>query len=866
MLTEHHRQGRWRRLLGAGFLGFSLVWLLAWGTSLGTPVLATQTGLEPGYGLSVNVQTHPEQEVEQGRERFESGHFAEAITLWQTAVERYRRRGDISAQIQVRNYLAVAYQQLGQISEAQAALEANQSALGAGAADPLLRAQTLNATGTLQLLQGQAKTALASWQEAEALYQQAQDALGQTGSLINQAQALQSLGFFWQANQTLTQVRQSLQTETDLSLKATGLHSLGDVLRRLGKFSESQTVLEQSLAAAKQADLAPLLGGIWLSLGRTAQAQQQPEVALEAYQQAVQFPEPTVQVQAQLEQLGLLIELADEAASASVWPSLSEQIVALPASRFQVDAQLQLIQHWVRLKQQGQPAPTWSKMAVLGAQALQTTKFLQDEKAEAEALGQLGYLYEQTQQWSEAKALTANALRLSQRLDALDLEYQWQWQLGRIDQAQGDYASALSAYGLAFTSLQRLRQELGAVTAEAQFSFRDRVEPVYREYVDLLLQSAPGVPPSQGALQQARQVMEALQVEELHDFFRSACLGNQLVPIDTIEQRNTSVLYPIVLPERLELILSLPQQPLQHYSVAVTEPKLTSALRHLRRQLELPYTSPEGRQVAQQLYQWLIEPIELALSEQTTETLVLVLDGALRNVPIAALYDGEHYLVEKYSVALAPGLQLVDPQPLRSRRLRTLAAGVSEARSGFSALVNVPLELSQLQAELPAQVLLDQHFTSQSLGRAIATTPAPIVHLATHGQFSSNADETFILAWDRPILLQELNTLLRRGDETRPNPIELLVLSACETAAGDDRAALGLAGIAVQAGARSTLASLWSINDESSAQFMGHFYQALAQGTSKAEALRQAQVALLNHPDYRSPLHWASYVLVGNWL
>jgi CHAT domain-containing protein len=142
-----------------------------------------------------------------------------------------------------------------------------------------------------------------------------------------------------------------------------------------------------------------------------------------------------------------------------------------------------------------------------------------------------------------------------------------------------------------------------------------------------------------------------------------------------------------------------------------------------------------------------------------------------------------------------------------------------------------------------------------------------VVHLATHGQFSSQADDTFILTWDNRLNAKELDTLLRVTDQSRPNAIELLVLSACQTATGDKRAALGLAGVAVRAGARSTLASLWSIDDKSSALLMSQFYRELVRTeVTKAEALRLAQLSLLQNPRYQHPRYWAPFVLVGNWL
>jgi CHAT domain-containing protein len=237
---------------------------------------------------------------------------------------------------------------------------------------------------------------------------------------------------------------------------------------------------------------------------------------------------------------------------------------------------------------------------------------------------------------------------------------------------------------------------------------------------------------------------------------------------------------------------------------------------------------------------------------------------------MAVLNDGQQYLGEKYGIALTPGLQLLEPRPIARQQLRALAAGLSEARGGFSSLNYVPQELKTVQSQVSSSVgLLNREFTSTALQDRINALSFPVVHLATHGQFSSQAEETFILTWNEQLNVNQLNNLLQSGDQNRTAPIELLVLSACETVAGDERAALGLAGVAVRAGARSTLATLWRVNDEATAFFMEQFYDALAdpeKATTKAEALHHAQQALLRNPRFARPHFWAPYVLVGNWL
>ena len=234
---------------------------------------------------------------------------------------------------------------------------------------------------------------------------------------------------------------------------------------------------------------------------------------------------------------------------------------------------------------------------------------------------------------------------------------------------------------------------------------------------------------------------------------------------------------------------------------------------------------------------------------------------------MSVLYDGQQYLIQKYAIALTPGLQLLAPQSLQHRHLKALAAGVSKAHSGFGALVNVESELNQVNAEMSGTKLLNNDFTTTALQLKLNKSIFPVIHLASHGEFSSQADKTFILAWDQKISVKDLTELLQNRDPSPGNVLELLVLSACQTAAGDKHAALGLAGVAARAGARSTLASLWSVEDKSTAFLMTHFYQNIAtHHVSKAEALRLAQLDLLNSYEYQKPFYWTPYVLVGNWL
>jgi CHAT domain-containing protein len=379
----------------------------------------------------------------------------------------------------------------------------------------------------------------------------------------------------------------------------------------------------------------------------------------------------------------------------------------------------------------------------------------------------------------------------------------------------------------------------------------------------------PGTASEQSNLIKAREVIESLQLAELDNFFHDACLNAKPIQIDQIDQ-TAAVFYPIILSDRLEVILALPGQPLRQYTTLLPKEQIEQALNSLPDTatiLRLRLSSKNFLELSQQAYNWLIRPVEAELAASGVRTLVFVPDGAIRNIPLSALHDGEHYLIEKYSVAIAPSLQLVDPQPLTQEKLKVLAFGLSEAREGFPPLPNVQLELERIKAAVESQVVLNESFTDLNFQQAIESFSFPVVHLATHGQFSSKASDTYILTWDNPINAKNFGDLLRTQQETRTRPIELLVLSACKTAKGDERAALGLAGVAMRAGTRSTLASLWVVSDEATAWLMTAFYEELAKNqATKAEALRHAQLTILQDKEFAHPYYWASFVMVGNWL
>ena len=234
---------------------------------------------------------------------------------------------------------------------------------------------------------------------------------------------------------------------------------------------------------------------------------------------------------------------------------------------------------------------------------------------------------------------------------------------------------------------------------------------------------------------------------------------------------------------------------------------------------------------------------------------------------MASLFDGEHFLIETFAIATIPALELMDSRAIDSAGTLAFLGGLSKAEEGFAPLPHVPRELSGIQSILGHGVLvLDDEFRKPAIARRLEETEFNIVHIATHARFGGTSDETFLLAHDGRISMDELADWVG-AFQFRKTPLELIVLSACESAAGDEQAALGLSGIAVKAGAQSALGTLWSVSDDATATLIDSFYRGLiVDGLSRAEALRRAQRELITDPSLRHPYYWAPFLLINAWL
>lgn len=682
----------------------------------------------------------------------------------------------------------------------------------------------------------------------------AAEPLDQARALAARAAEDQALGFRHRAIAGLEEALALAGDRPDARAFVAALRAtLGQAYLRAGRLDGAGEQLEAALKIARAVRLAPVAAGALNDLGRLRALQDKPEEAQKSYAEALKLARDA----------GLPLVFAAAAGNIGSEPLLveSEKFLQQAKDERQKDfARIRLAEAWGSRS-------TERSHALLRA-AYDSAERRRDLVAVSWAAGHLGALYAGANRDAEAMALTRRAVFAAQEARADESLYRWSWQSARLMAKAGDREAALAAYRRSLASLAAVRQDLILELRAGRQSWRETVGPLFLETADHLLRRAPGETLPQERLLEARSLVEQLKAVELEDYFQDECVAGQLAKqkdIGNIEPR-TAVLYPIVLPDRLEMLVGAGGT-LRQATLPVTAQALTDDVHEFRRRLE-KRTTNQYLPYARRLYASLIQPLEPMLADIGAETVVFIPDGPLRGVPVAALHDGKGFLVERFAFATAPGLTLVEPQSLESKKqLQVMLSGLTESVQQFPPLPFVADELAELQEIFAGQsVLVDREFRVSSFEQRLRATPYSIVHIASHGEFQGDPKRSFLLAYDGRLSMDGLEGVMKLA-RFRDDPVELLTLSACRTAAGDDRAALGIAGVAVKAGARSALATLWYVNDEASSRLVTDFYRQLRQpGASKAKALAAAQRAVIADERFRHPGYWAPFLLIGNWL
>jgi len=900
-----HRQFRVRRILVVLFL--SSLTICLWLNHV--PL----TALQARWGTLATAQPpNTSQLVQQGIERYKTGDVQGAIASWQTALTAYQSTNDRANEAMVREKLAIAYQQIGQFGEAIDYWK--------GAIANYRQVGDFVKLGRLLTELAQTYSRLGQNREAIALLCGASEAdeicLKSEGSALQIAQKF-----------------------SDRQGEAAALGSLGEGYRLRGKYDRAIETLEASLKIVLEIN-PPVYGGSVLnSLGNAffskAQLNEQRansakfrnadnkanEFIKEAtadYTKALGYFERSLELTrtqndraSQMRSLLNLLQLYYRPKSSNLpdntnkaEPALQEALALLnsiPNSPNKVYAAIDLAEleqpissiSYTSFQSQCLPRKLNELQAEkLLQKAIFIARGIKDYRSESFALGKLGHLYECRKDYNKALDFTKQArLAADQNLRAKDSLYLWEWQAGRIYKAQRKESEAIAAYERAIATLEGeggIRDNLLITQRDLQFSFRDTITPLYREFAQLKLERAEALPIAsleyQKELDAALNAIDSLKLAELQNYFGNECVFTVFEPerVDDLEREDTAVFSSIILEDRTAIVVSLPnsdpkvkpntERRFKRLVWINDSKKLTEETKRFRIEIQKFYDPTDAFLTpSQNLYDSLIRPFASDLTSTKIKTLVFIQDGLLRSVPMAALHDGEEFLVQKYAIATTPGLRLTSPKPLNFPTLRTLALGLTEATTvdgeKFKALANVTDEIDRVIKQFPgSKKLLDELFTPESLEQELKQTVYPIIHIATHGQFGTIPEDSFLVTGNNEkITITQLESDIRRFSKDK-EPVELLALTACQTGIGDDRATLGMAGITVQAGVRSALASLWYVDDAFTQELVAKFYDNLRSQMSKAEALKEAQKALINQNKNIHPAKWASFILIGNWL
>lgn len=838
------------------------------------------SGSQPSYS----------QAVQQGIERYQGGQYAEAISLWQQALTQISAAPERAI---IYSNLAIAYRQIGQLDRAIAhweqAIQIYRSQKNEAARSALARLLTEQGQAYSDL--GQHKRAITLLQSAVKITQNTPDRLTEAAAQGALGSAYWALGDYEQAlvaHQTSLKIARELNHRLYIT---TALNNLGNVYVSRGDRYTYQAQLAQ-------------LEGNNREFSRLTQAATQDQTLGKTYfeqsWQAAQGVSGLEEVRALMNWNRLLVWSQKSGVSGNAEAQItqndrdlilrnfnraSELLQTAPDSRDKAYALINLAEQLLNVDGSNlQPA-------TLLEQALAVARKIGDSRAESFALGSLGELYEATGDLARALELNRKAQFAAQQINASDSLYRWQWHVGRMLKALGETKQAIAAYEQAIATLQSIRGDIVGANKDLQLDFREQVEPVYRELMTLLLESPQPAkvksvipasksfiqnPPAQvtaksnrakSSVQQVVDILELLKLAELQNFFGDECVQVALAESEgeaALTDTNTVVVYSVILDNQTHLILRSPDGSLSHYPIAMGRQAIEKEIDQLRYFLELRATEDYLSQ-AQKIYDWLIRPLEADLTTFKPNTLVFINDGVLRKVPMAALHDGKEFLIEKYPIATTPSLSLTTRQPLHNNSLSALSLGLTVERAPFASLSNVRAEVEAVNQILGGTKLIDEGFTLANLQTQLQKKSYPIVHIATHGKFGVDAESTFLVGFDQRLSIETLDNLLR--SRRSREAVELLTLSACQTAAGDNRSALGIAGVAVRAGVESALATLWYINDEATVPLIQEFYSQLRQpNISKAEALRRAQVKMIADANYNHPAVWSPFILIGNWL
>ncbi|NMF59546.1 tetratricopeptide repeat protein [Pseudanabaena yagii GIHE-NHR1] len=800
--------------------------------------------------------------LQQGIQQYQISQFESAFQSWRQALTIYREIKDRFGEGNALGNLGVAYRSLGKYDKA-IEYQLQSLAIARELKDRLGEGNALGNLGNAYLSLGKYDKAIEFYLQDLAIARELKDRLGEGQSLGNLGNAYRNLGKYDKAIEYQLQRLMIARELKDRLGEGQALGNLGNAYYFLGKYDKAIDYLQQVLAITRETK--DRLGE-GQSLGNLGNAYRD----LGKYDKAIEY---------QLQHLEIAREIKDRLGERTSIGNLGLAYYFLGK---------------------------YEKAIEFHLQSLAIARELEDRSGEMIGLNNLAVAYEKLNRYREAMISYQQALTIAIEIGDRNVKGYALANLGDLLSKAKRPELAILFYKQSINVREAIRKDIKKLDKSIQKSYLSTVEDTYRSLADLLLK--------QDRIMEALQILDLLKVQELEDYFknikgsdRSAqgvkplapeqSLSDKLlaVSLDNSQEINTQLanqiqqlpkseinqvpqylnqipqgnvlLYPFILGDRLELILFAPNTLPIHRTVVIKQDELTALITELRSVLPDQY-SEDFREPSQKLYKLLIKPIESELINNKTTTIRYAPDGILRYIPLAALYDGKQWLVEKYRISnlIAYSLSDFSPQPQIEPSILAGAFGgkAGERKFGQEPLPATIAEVRMIAKTLPNSNTLEENaFSRQATERDLKQHS--ILHLATHAEFNTGSPDNSRIFFGNGDILK-----LREISDLSLQNINLIVLSACQTGLAGYSDGIEILGFGYQvqkAGAKQAIASLWSVNDEGTQALMEAFYSELKKGdVTPTEALHRAQVALIKSANYSHPSYWSAFFAIGNGL
>lgn len=800
-----------------------------------------------------NVEFQAQELEEKVKQQLENGELEKVLETLQQLLDIQQQLGDKEKIAATLHSIGTVYSQLSQYPKALASL--NQALkMRRELEDNTAISSTLNQIGVIHDRQGKYPKAIEFYEEALEMAQKEKDNVNLTAILSN-------LGL---VNSRLTRYQQAIDfyqkaLQNNPPNKATILTYIGAVYRYLEEFSQALKFYQQALEIYEESQEPLNIAKTLDEIGVVYRKQEKYSQALEYHQQA----------------LAINQELGNkEGKSASI-----HNIGLVHRESGEYSESLEFLTHTLILDQQ-----------------------LENLNGERISLADIGKLLEKQNQPELAIIFYKKSINITEKIrkdiETLPVEEQESYVDGSISEIYRDLANLLLAQKRAIES----QQIVDLLKVQEVFEYMRGIKPNNQKSNEIIMLEMEKFFTEKysdflNTVAQNDGENQNISLEKLvtiHDFFSSEEIteikseikkkasSQKLSPemlvllqaeLKEHKKENAVVLYPLILEDRLELILVTPNSPPIHRTVLVNQQEFERMLLIFRvglidRREVNNISDSRAVQAGLKLYNWLIKPIENDLKK--VETIIYAADGQLRYIPLAALYDGEKWLAERFKVNNITAASIMDLSPRRNRNIRILAGALNEGNYSFTiggrqfefeALPFAGVEVEKLASIFPqTKKLFGDDFSKQFMELRMGSHS--FIHFATHSAFiSGSPEDSFILYGDGKL------ANLREIEKWNLYGVELVVLSACETGKGkqlgDGSEILGFGYQMQAAGAAASLATLWQVDDRGTSEFMNYFYTALKDGINKTGAIQKAQIAMINS-EYNHPYYWAPFILIGN--